>query len=143
MTYSGSILNPQASPQANQQRAYNSSANQQRPYQPVSPPKPAAFSPPRPAMYSSTGGAAPAPPSVYSPPPQASPAFSPSPLSPPIKQGAPAPWVPADGSGKVKELQCGDTTAHRGTTTYYNAAPLDPGKVPICNNCHTSIRRVK
>lgn len=117
MSYSGSILNPQATQPA------AALAPRSRP-QPV-------FSPPQ----------NPAP----APVPQAN--FAPthaqtshSPRSPPIKQAAPQPWIPTDGSGKTKDLPCGDSTAHRGTSTYYSAAPLDPGKVPVCNNCHVNIR---
>lgn len=120
MSYSGSILNPQAAPST-----------------PAAPP---AHRAPQPAMF--TPAQAPAP------VPQPSPAVAPtqtkamsSPLSPPIKQGGPQPWVPNDVS-KTKDLQCGDKTAHRGTSTYYDEAPLDPSKVPVCNNCHINIRLV-
>ena len=118
ISYSGSILNPQAaSPPASQRQP-----------QKFTPTRPV-YSPPRPTAPEQN-------PSTFSP----KPAFSPSPLSPPIKQAAPTPWIPSDGSGKLKDLPCGDSTAHRGTSTYYSSAPLDPSKVPVCNNCRTNIR---
>ena len=122
ISYSGSILNPQAANPPSIQKqppAFNVSKPGFSSVKPV-------YSPPR-------APSATAPPSKYTPP-----SYSPSPLSPPIKQAAPVPWLPSD--GKTRDLPCGDSTAHRGTSTYYSSAPLDPSKVPVCNNCHTNIR---
>lgn len=111
MAYSGSILNPQAAPAA----PFNQAPLPQQTFSP----KPVAFSPPAAYPHSSAS----------------------APLSPPVKQAAPKPWVPSDGAGgKMLDLPCGDSTAHRGTSTYYDAAPLDPSKVPVCSGCNTNIR---
>jgi len=53
-------------------------------------------------------------------------------------QAAPVPWVPSD-APKAAPMG-GDSAAMRGTSTWYNAAQVDPGKVPICSHCHINIR---
>ncbi|XP_067935329.1 PDZ and LIM domain protein 7-like isoform X1 [Watersipora subatra] len=121
-SYSGSILNPQAANPTPVQRL------------------PKSFAPTRPAAVSIAAAPVQTPPNVAAYPFSPKPAFTPSPLSPPIKQAAPMPWIPADGNNKVKDLPCGDSTAHRGISTYYSSAPLDPSKVPVCSNCRTNIR---
>lgn len=141
MIYSGSVLNPQQQQQAQQpvRPAFNQQPNlQQQPHQqqqvhqaPASPVRQpvqhvaAPFSPPQAGPAAQQGHQ------------QQTSAASPA----GVKQAAPKPWVPTDGnSNKVSDLPCGNSTAHKGVSTYYSSAPLDPSKIPVCSGCHVNIR---